>query len=345
MTRAGSVAVISPSTDEVRVELERVLSEYGGGSRRIVSIARRPSAYRTSFALEELDVVLDDGTMLGLIRKDTSQRALTERARRAKPAFLADPRREIETYQRILTPSELGTAICYGTVVDPAADQYWLFLERVPGVELYQVGDHVIWEDAARWLAGFHAQFADEPGRSGARARSPLLVYDRDYYRLWPRRALEFARDWPIGARRRIAWLAERYESVVDRLVALPTTVIHGEFYASNVLVQKTAGGTRVCPVDWEMAAVGPGLIDLAALVAGGWSATERRRFAAAYHGPLSVSEDSPPTLDELLADLAFCRLHLAVQWLGWAGDWIPPREHAHDWLADAVGIAEDLRL
>jgi thiamine kinase-like enzyme len=35
--------------------------------------------------------------------------------------------------------------------------------------------------------------------------------------------------------------------------------------------------GWRVCPVDWEMAAVGPGLIDLAALTAGWWTAHDSR--------------------------------------------------------------------
>jgi hypothetical protein len=344
MTHPGVAVSASPSTGELQVELERLLGEHWGASCHIASITRRPSAYRTSFALEELDVILHDGTMLQLIRKDTSHRSLTERARRAKPAFLADPRREIETYRRILTLSGLDTAICYGTVIDPAANRYWLFLERVPGVELYQVGDHSLWEDAARWLAGFHTRFADEAVRSAARSRAPLLVYDRYYYRLWPRRALEFAQHWPIGDRQRITWLGERYESAVDRLFALPTTVIHGEFYASNVLVQETEGGKRVCPVDWEMAAVGPGLIDLAALIAGNWSANERRSFAAAYDEALPARGERP-TLDELLVDLEFCRLHLAVQWLGWAEDWIPPREHAHDWLADAVSIAEELRL
>jgi hypothetical protein len=344
MTRPDVAVATSPSTHEIRVELERLLGEHGGDSCHIASITRRPSAYRTSFALEELDVILHDGTMLQLIRKDTSQRGLTERARRAKPAFLGDPRREIETYQGILMPSGLSTPTCYGAVADRTADRSWLFLERVPGVELYQVGDRSVWEDAARWLAEFHARFADAGARSAAQSRAPLLVYDRAYYRLWPARALEFAQGWPVGARQRITWLAERYEPVIDRLVALPLAVIHGEFYASNVLVQEADGGARVCPVDWEMTAIGPGLIDLAAFVAGRWTAAERQRFAVAYYEALPPPRIWP-TVDVLLGDLAFCRLHLAVQWLGWAEDWIPPREHAQDWLAEAMSLAEELRL
>ena len=111
-------------------------------------------------------------------------------------------------------------------------------------------------------------------------------------------------------------------------------TLIHGEFYASNVIVGQTATGLRVCPVDWEMAAVGPGLIDLAALTAGRWSATEKAALATAYGAPA-----------EFLPALDYCRLHLAMQWLGWAQDWSPPPEHAHDWLNEAVSLSEQLGL
>ena len=49
----------------------------------------------------------------------------------------------------------------------------------------------------------------------------------------------------------------------------------------SNVLVEVPTG--RVCPVDWEMAGIGPLLLDLAALTSASWSPRERREIAAAY--------------------------------------------------------------
>jgi aminoglycoside phosphotransferase (APT) family kinase protein len=99
--------------------------------------------------------------------------------------------------------------------------------------------------------------------------------------------------------------------------------------------------GLRVCPVDWEMAALGPGLIDLAALTAGGWTSDEREKLALAYHAALG-SHETPP-LDAFLVVLDYCRLHLAVRWLGWSQDWTPPPEHAQDWLGEALGLAEKL--
>src|SRR5687768_18215786 len=43
-------------------------------------------------------------------------------------------------------------------------------------------------------------------------------------------------------------------------LDSLPEMLFHGEFYPSNVLVDASARPTRVCPIDWEMAARGPAL-------------------------------------------------------------------------------------
>jgi aminoglycoside/choline kinase family phosphotransferase len=341
---ASTLTTAIPLAD-VRGELERALGQMRGDAVQIASISRRPSAYRTSYALEEVDVLLDDGTALAIVLKDVGPHALTASVRQVKPPFIAHPLREIATYQGILMPNGVSTPCCYGASVDPAAGHYWLFLERVPGVELYQVGDRAIWEGAARWLAGFHALFASQEARAASRLRAPLLEYDRDFYRRWPCRALQFARAWPVGRQRQIAWLTERYEPVIERLVSLPRTVIHGEFYASNVLVQESDGGLRVCPVDWEMAAVGPGLIDLAALVAGSWPEADRLRFVRAYHDAGVGPEHDHSAFDEFAVDLTFCRLHLAMQWLGWAADWTPPREQAHDWLREAVMLAEELSL
>jgi thiamine kinase-like enzyme len=142
-----------------------------------------------------------------------------------------------------------------------------------------------------------------------------------------------------------IKWLAKRYDRVVERLLTLPVTFIHGEFYASNVLVNNTGGKLRVCPVDWELAGVGPGLIDLTALVSGGWSAEEKEALAKAYHAELTLRDERSMDLEEVLIALDYCRLHLAVQWLGWASEWSPPPEHAHDWLGEALSLAEKLEL
>ena len=335
------------ATAELCKALEHALSQHFGVVRSIAKLERRPSPYRTSFALEELDLLLDDGTRLQLMFKDLGSQGLLAVARQAKPAFLYDPLREIETYRAILAPNRIGAATCYGAVIDPLLGRYWLFLEKVPGVELYQVGEFTTWQQVSRWLAVMHGRFAEDVKLLTGAAH--LLIYDRDFYRLWVCRAQEFLRHGKAlesrDVRRRFDRLTAGYDRVVERLVALPITFIHGEFYPSNVLIQETAAELRVCPVDWEMAAVGPGLIDLAALTAGRWTGEKRIALAMAYRAELVPNEGWPPAPEVFLAALDYCHLHLAVQWLGWASDWSPPPEHAQDWLFEALRLAEKLRL
>jgi len=288
------------------VELQQALEPTLG---RILRLERRPCPYYSSYHIEELDVTLADGAMVPVIFKDMT---LLEAAQQVKPAFLFDPLREIEVYRDVLAARSLGTAKFYGAATDRG--RYWLFLENVTGPLLWQVGEFETWRNAARWLAQLHRAPA---------GTARLLRYDRAYYRQWLTRAESFH----PAARA----LAPSYERAIERLLALPATFIHGEFYASNVLVQ----GARICPVDWEMAALGPGLIDLAALTAGQWTAEQRADLAGAYCG--GVADKA------LLEALDCCRFHLAVRWLGWSAEWKPPAEHAQDWLQVATELAEGL--
>lgn len=334
-------------TAELQATLERALTHYFGAPRRVTKLTRRPSHYRSSFPLEELEVRLEDGLQLSLIFKDFSFQSLPESVRRAKPEFAYNPFREIEVYRTILVGQRLGTATCYGALVDAAADRYWLFLEKAPGLELYKVGQMAAWQQAARWLAALHSRFAGQT--ESLVCESHLLRYDREFYWRWMRRAESIQRAAKQTAswtdQRGFEYLAKPYGQVVERLTELPVTLIHGEFYASNVLVQGTGDSVRVCPIDWEMAAIGTGLIDLAALTAGKWSDEERATLALAYYDELARSGWSAMPLRELMEALDYCRLHLAVQWLGWSADWTPPPEHRQDWLADARRLIAKLGL
>jgi hypothetical protein len=271
----------------------------------MIEIARRPYEYRTSHRIEEVEFVLADGKRLDLLFKDLRRSELGPTARLAKPDFLYDPRREVRAYA-LLANAGLGTPVCHD------AGSHWLLLEKVRGIELWQVGDIGTWLETARWLARLHEHFA-----SRAPSIDGLLRYDPTYFRLWPARA---RRGHPAVAR-----ILNGYDRVVDLLSALPATFIHGEFYASNVMV----AGDRIAPVDWEMAGVGPGILDLAALVSG-WGEQERAAIAESY------GDVSAEALDA-------AELHLALQWLGWAPEWTPPPEHARDWLAVALDAAERL--
>ncbi len=269
------------------------------------SVSRRPFEYRSSAPIAVLQV---DGRTLLL--KDLSRGSLTERVRAAKLDFLHDPRREPEVYRSLLAGAGLGTAELAAVVIEPQRERYWLVVEKVPGIELYQVGEHEEWLSAARWLARCHDHFAGLP------PTEYLLRYDRRFFDLWPARA---------------ALSLPGYESVTTRLASLPPTLVHGDLYASNVLV----GDERVCALDWELAGVGPGVLDLAALTLG-LPEADAADLVEAYRRAL----DRPPARERLRADLDAARLHLAIQWLGWSPEWTPPPEHARDWRAELPELA-----
>jgi hypothetical protein len=336
-------------SDQLGALLESVLSRHFGELCRIARLKRRRCDYSSSYPLEELDVLLEDGTSLEIMLKDVGRQALLEVARHAKPAFLHDPLREIETYRTILAPDQLGTAVYYGTVVDEEQERYMLFLERVPGLRLAHVGEFATWLEVAEHLAVIHNSLArkadvlapDQPGR--------WLNYNCDYYRQWMRRAREFVQIneslRAMGETDGIERVAERYEEVIERLLALPKTLIHGEFYAANVLIHEAEGRLRICPVDWEMTALGPGLMDLAALTGGMWSAEQKRALALAYRNRLEPAGGWPPAHEPFFEALDLCRLHVAVQWLGWSLEWSAPPNQAWNWLTEALCAAEKLVL
>jgi hypothetical protein len=225
-----------------------------------------------------------------LLLKDVGARHPT------KPGFMLQPEREIEVYRHVLAPLGIG-AVFHG-----AAHQR-LLLEEVEGVELWQL-EHEAWVRVSRWLATMHRRLAPFAPRTF------LLSLDRAYFAAW----LDRARLGP--------WFANAHARAVERLLALPRVVIHNELYPSNVVV----AGDRIVPVDWELTALGPAVIDVVALAAG-WDGEEYEQILAAY-GPLDT------------ADVAAARLHLAVRWIGWSEGWTPPPEHRLDWRAEAEAAA-----
>lgn len=328
------------AADDLPRVLEEVLTVHFGRSCAITALRRQPYIYSTSFALEELQVELADGMSLRLILKDLGASGLLQDARTFKPAFLYEPRREIATYQRLLQSAQLGTANCYGAVADADSGRYWLFLEKVQGRELYQVGGLDVWVEVARWLAGMHSCAALDV--ESVLQRNPHLIsYDAALYRTWLDRATTHLGDGDSASRRTLVDVAAGLEVALESLAEAPRTFVHGEFYASNVLVTEGPAGRRICPVDWEMTGVGPGLLDLGALCAG-WDDESRRTIARGYlaaPGPRKWPADE----GSFMTLLQCCELCLAVQWLGWAPTWEAPPEHARDWLSVASQLAGEL--
>lgn len=331
---------------ELAEVIPRLLQQVGMTPVRVERIERAGSVVASSFPLEELTVHLDNGKQVELLFKNVNPRMLSAEARRAKPEFLNDPLREIAVYDRLLQFQPLDTPLYYGSVVDELRDQYWLFLEKVKGRELYQVGDVGIWQETARWLAKLHACFV--VNNLPPDVALQIQRYDSAYYAHWLERAREFAaakkHSGPSDAEDFLIKVSKKYDAVIHQLLELPHSLIHGEFYPSNVIVAEKQEGIRICAIDWERAAIGPGLIDVAALTAGKWSEERKAELALAYHDA-QFSHGVRYEPKEFLRGLNLCRLHLAIQWLGWSANWSPPPDHRQNWLAEAVQMADFLGI
>jgi aminoglycoside phosphotransferase (APT) family kinase protein len=325
-----------PQDTEVKATVEEIVARLLPGE-RVIALKKEASAFATTARLWELQVTISDGTTLPMIFKESGRRARLPGAARALPISIYDPEREICVYQRVLARGELDTPLLYASVVLRQRDRYWLFLERVPGTQLRWAAQRSGWHRAASWLARAHAALQPVAERNNAK----LLIHDARFYRRWLRRAQAFTGESSRNRRNRLAWLANHYDEVVDVLVGLPRTMIHGEFYPSNILIDESSSSGRISVIDWEMAALGPAVIDLAALT-GGMRMADRKAIVGSYVGASPAGSSDPPEWVGPEA-LACARLQFAVQWLGWSRDWSPPEEQRHDWLAEAVELGETM--
>ncbi|HKR31728.1 MAG TPA: phosphotransferase, partial [Terriglobales bacterium] len=156
----------------------------------------------------------------------------------------------------------------------------------------------------ARWIAEF--QVASRRLLTDKRVRF-LRRYDKNYYLGWFQRTVEFA----PSQQRCSAWF-QRLRTCVEEFLApllvRQPTIIHGEYYQHNILFYRG----QVCPVDWESAAIGEGLIDLATLTEG-WGTKISRVCTKAY-----VRTRWPGGVPaEFERALRAARLYLIFRWLG----------------------------
>jgi hypothetical protein len=291
------LADMLPDLDGLTMGLTTVFNTNGVARGSLTVVHRERSPYSTTFPCEMVTCRFQDGSKLQLFCKYTGAIDYTGHGHRGKV------RREIAVYQDVLGPLNLSQPRFYGSYTDSRTGQDWLILEYLDdSLRVQKVEGAVL--VAARWIARFHAA---NQARLANFPPAFLKTYDGEYYQGWVSRTCEFAG----SLHQRFPWLAtlcQRSRDLLPALTASPSTVIHGEYYPKNILFHRG----RVCPVDWESAAIAEGLIDLAFLTEG-WGEDMSRRLELEYqqarwpHGP-------PADFDRLI-DIA--RLYVHFRWLG----------------------------
>jgi hypothetical protein len=284
------------------------------------------------YGAHRLNVSLRTGRVVRLFLKDFG----TYRAR--KPDMSSRRQREHAIYRHLaddLRSDGVEVARFWGAVWQPEERRWWLVLEDVPGTNLRHL-DYEYWLGAVESLGRMHRAFEGHGERLAG--FSHMHAYDAGYFRRIREAAVAAVRDLAPASGDRLAAAAEGAAPLLEPLARRPLTLVHGAFLPINILVDRDRAPPRVCPLDWELAGVGPGLYDLGFFVDGFrgerlaelWR--EYRRTAGTHH-PEEV-EEVRPALDAL-------RLHKLLTMLNGARARGLTRSDAVRLVGKACEIAE----
>jgi hypothetical protein len=281
--------------------LEEGLTAYFDRPVEIVEVKVRPLA-TSSHPIARLTVTLASGERISVIFK------------RSQPdGQVYGNEREVLVYRSLLRGGRFGAPALYASVYDAEQGRYELYLEDL-GNRTLDDGGGGTWVAAARWLAEMHAAYLGHEDE--LRALGCLKEHDAAYYLMvaqTARRNLELAN--AVAALPRFDEMMRRFEALVTYLVSQPRTFVHGDIYDYNLIVQP---GQRIRAVDWESAAIGLGVWDLARLVDDcGW---QKDVLRSAYLQELE--QRVAGSFDRAAFDCTFARCKiLTVLWHLWSVD------------------------
>lgn len=292
-----------------------------------MSLRLETSDYSTSYVTQIVWAKLEGGSQRGFFLKDLGN------STRHKDEPQMRREREVMVYERILQGSGLGTPEYHGAVLDDDGGASWLLLELVEGTPVKYL-DFEYWVASAAWL-GRLQRYAH------ARLRAPggtetLIRHNPEYFFSKAEGALETVSTISGSLRRRLAPIVERYESAVRAMTQYPATLVHGAFRPQNILIGMNP--PRVCPVDWELSALGSPLYDLG-FFSDGFAGEELERILNAYRDEAREQGMERVADEEMVYLMACFRMHRFLNWLSQGLE----REYPVSEISKLVGLAERL--
>jgi aminoglycoside/choline kinase family phosphotransferase len=98
-------------------------------------------------------------------------------------------------------------------------------------------------------------------------------------------------------------------------MTSQPKTLVHGTYRPPQIIIDKTRQPMRICPVDFEKAAVGASLYDLT-FIADGFDTPRLHRLFEAYRAEAQTASASVPDNPEMTHIVDCFRLHRIMNWL-----------------------------
>jgi len=270
------------------LEGQRIAPPLGGGA-RIVRIRHEPTPFASSYRAEVIVAELTAGEELRVFLKDFGTTFFP------KDAGPERRERELHVYRDLLVDMGLGTPQFYGSLWNERSKRFLLLLEYVDGLE---VRDCPLdgWISAARWVGRLHGtkRWLDR-----LEASSLLVRHDEVHFLRRAELAVREVAEFGSALEARLRRVVDSYGPVVEAMVSQPVSLVHGGYWPANVLLAEDAGTQRVCAIDWELAALGSPLYDLATLV-DGFTSPELAMLLDAYVSEALAQGASVPEQDEL---------------------------------------------
>jgi serine/threonine protein kinase len=317
---------MTPATDEAKLRrlLEsEVLPKVGGTRASIADLRSAPSPSATSYAAQVVTVRLTDGATLRMFLKDFGTSALFKEGAGDRRA------RELHVYRDLLGDAELDIPTYYGSVWGQEHECFWMVVEFVDGVQVADC-EFDSWPAATAWLARMQGLYARDPDRF---ERSPLLIrHDADFFASRAERALSSARRMSARAMRRLRRILSGYDDFVALMADQPSTLVHGSYRPENVLIDEASRPSRVCVVDWELAAIGAPLYDLARFC-DGYRGARLDRLLDTYASEASAQGVPVPDRERMVEVLDCFSLQRVVKAVSHALEKGRTRRQISDWL------------
>jgi aminoglycoside phosphotransferase (APT) family kinase protein len=316
----------TPSSSEAKLRrlLEsEVLPRVRGADTSIANLRSAPSPSATSYAAQVVTVQLIDGATMRMFLKDFGSSRL----------FKEDPgdrrARELHVYRDLLPDGELDIPAYYGAVWGQDQARFWMLVEFVEGVPVADC-EFDSWPAATAWLARMQGLYARDPERF---ERSPLLIrHDTDFFASRVERALSSARRMSARAMRRLRGIVSGYDDFVALMADQPSTFVQGSYRPENVLIDEPSRPSRICVVDWELAAIGSPLYDLARFC-DGYRGARLDRLLDSYRREAAAHGVPVPDRERMVEALDCFSLHRVVNAIGHAQEKGRTQRQVSGWL------------
>jgi Phosphotransferase enzyme family len=304
---SGGAGPANDAQEVLRACLEPIVAKiFADRPARIDSIERKRSEFSSFYASDIITVRLASGDGFKVFLKDFGS------FDHVKDTMKERREREVLVYRDILLDAGLETARYYGSVRDETSGRFWLLLEFVEGLPISHL-EFEDWVPAAGWLGRMYGYFSKHPELW--ENCDALMRHDAEFFQSTALQALRSVTDFSPEFGRRLDPIVGRYDKAVAVMTSQPQTFVHGTYRPAQIIIDKSREPARICPVDFEKAAVGASFYDLTFLV-DGFDPPRLKQLFEAYRAEAARSGVSVPEDEEMKRVVDCFRLHRVMSWL-----------------------------